>query len=228
MVKTENQNTFGTNSELNLSSGLAYEQPESPFSERPDTSTVETPEPSSEVPHPRRPDFPFRSQINHLKILDTDAVCMVGFHGGPQKRAGLKLALWTWFSASIDMLVLVSISCFFTVLFSFLMKTSPGSVVSLFLKNHNLGNIVTILFLITVWAYLIFMRAFMGASIGEWTCDLRLGEPVQRFEVSYLFKVILRTTVIMATGIIILPLLSVFLARDLAGDIAGIKIYSLQ
>ena len=185
------------------------------------------PEPVVQVPTPRQ-DFPFGSKINQLNILDGDSVNSIGFQGGPQRRAGLKLALWTWFSASIDMLVLVSISCFFTVLFSFLMKTSPGSVVSLFLKNQNLGNIVGILFLITVWAYLIFMRAFMGASIGEWTCDLRLGEPIQRFEVSYLFKVLFRTTLIMATGIIVLPLLSVILARDLAGDIAGIKIYSLQ
>ena len=207
---------------------MTYEPSEISLPEKPASSMMEIPEPSSEAPSKQRRDFPFRSPVNHLNILDTDALGFVGFHGGPQKRAGLKLALWTWFSASIDMLVLVSVSCFFTVLFSFLMKTSPGSVISLFLKNHNLGNTVGFLFLITVWAYLIFMRAFMGASVGEWTCDLRLGEPIQRFEVSYLFKVILRTTIIMATGIIVLPLLSVILARDLAGDIAGIKIYSLQ
>ena len=75
--------------------------------------------------------------FQRLLILDTDVTPWVGFHGGSKKRAGLKLALWTWLSATIDTCILISVSCFFIVLASFLMKTSPSSLLSLFLKEQN-------------------------------------------------------------------------------------------
>ena len=75
--------------------------------------------------------------FRRLEIIESDFVSDLSFHGGSQKRSGLKLALWTWFSATIDTLVLVSLSCFFIVLFSFLMKASPGSMLGLFVKNQS-------------------------------------------------------------------------------------------
>ncbi|MBC7458777.1 MAG: RDD family protein [Bdellovibrionaceae bacterium] len=179
---------------------------------------------------PRRgPIVPFVNDIHSgLEMIDGEQNFSTQFNGGSSKRSGLKLAMWTWLSAFIDGLVLISISCFFAVTFSFLMKTSPGSVISLFLKNQNLMSVIGFLLMITIWAYLIFMRAFMGASIGEWACDLRLGQPLQRFKISYLFKVILRTTIIVVSGIIFIPILSLILSRDLAGDICGLRIYSLE
>lgn len=184
--------------------------------------------PSSEVPYrsPEKSGVPF-DIFRRLEIVESDFVPNPSFHGGSQKRSGLKMALWTWFSATIDTLVLVSLSCFFIVLFSFLMKASPGSMFGLFVKNQSFVA-AGVLFLVSIWSYLVFMRVFMGASIGEWTCDLRLGEPLQRFKFSYLFRVILRTTVVVGSGLILLPILSLLFSRDIAGDISGVKIYSLE
>lgn len=181
-------------------------------------------------PSPRRgPIVPFTHDISSgVDMVDGEAMLSTQFNGGSSKRSGLKLAMWTWLSAFIDGLVLISIACFFTVSFSFLMKTSPGSIFTLFLKNQNLVSVVGFLLMLTIWTYLIFMRAFMGASIGEWACDLRLGQPVQRFKMSYLFKVIFRTTIIVLSGIIFIPILSLILSRDLAGDLCGLRIYSLE
>lgn len=200
--------------------------------DKPNTNSIQ-PEPL-QVPEVRRspvrgPVIPFTNEIaGGLDMIDGESLLATQFDGGSSKRSGLKLAMWTWLSAFIDGLVLISISCFFTVTFSFLMKTSPGSIFSLFIKNQNLINVIGFLLMVTIWSYLIFMRAFMGASIGEWACDLRLGQPVQRFKLSYLFKVTVRTTVIVVSGIIFIPLLSLILSRDLAGDICGLRIYSLQ
>lgn len=164
--------------------------------------------------------------FKRLEMID-DASTDVGFHGGSKKRSGLKLALWTWLAAGIDALILVSTSCFFILVFSFLMKANPNSMFGLFLKDQNNINVLGILFITTLWTYLIFMRVFMGATIGEWTCGLRLGQPLERFHFSYLLRVMLRTTAVLATGIFMLPLISLFFTRDIAGDISGLKIYSL-
>lgn len=151
-----------------------------------------------------------------------------GFHSGSQKRSGLKLALWTWLSASIDTLVLLSISCFFMIAFSLLMQSSAKSVLQSFIVQPQLSQLFLGMFLISFWIYLITMRLLMGASIGEWTCQLRLGQPAQRFKISYSFRVIARTSLVLLTGVILFPILSLIFRRDLVGDITGIKIYSLK
>ena len=71
------------------------------------------------------------------------------------------------------------------------------------------------------------MRIFMGASLGEWTCQLRLGQPAQRMRASYYLRVIVRTTLILITGIITIPILSLILKRDLIGEVTGVRVYSL-
>lgn len=197
-------------------------QPTAPV-KTPHTPPVErTPNPTNKLP--TGPSSLFR----RLEIIESDGDIGPSFRGGSQKRSGFKLAMWTWLSASIDALVLVSISCFFMIAFSFLMKISPTSLVVTFIKSQHVVFNLAALFLLSTWSYLIFMRAFIGASIGEWSCDLRLGEPVQRFKSNYVLKVMFRTTLVMLTGVFILPLLSLLFAKDIAGELSGLRIYSLQ
>lgn len=177
---------------------------------------------------PERPTTVRKDIFRRLEIIEADSDLGTGFQSGSQKRSGLKLALWTWLSASIDGLVLVSLSCFFALAFSFLMKISPSSLAVTFVKSQNPLFNLGMLFLLSTWSYLIFMRAFIGASIGEWSCGLRLGQPVQRFQANYILKVIFRTTIVMLTGVFALPLLSLMLSRDIPGELSGVRIYSLQ
>ncbi len=170
-----------------------------------------------------------RNLFRRLEIIETaEKDSKLSFNGGSKKKSGLKLALWTWLSATLDGLLMISISCLFVMIFSFMMKVSPTSILSLFLKNQSWGTTIGFLFLFVMWSYLIFMRVFIGASVGEWSCGLRLGQPLQRFQISYLLRVTIRTTLILMTGIVVLPLLSLLLSRDLAGELSGLKIYSLQ
>lgn len=164
--------------------------------------------------------------FNRLHILEDDIG--LGFHSGSQKRSGFRLAMWTWMSATIDGLILLAVSCLFVILFSFLVKAAPASIFSALFKHQHLSVTLVSLFTVTAWSYLIFMRLFIGASIGEWACSLRLGKPIQQYEKTYLVKVVFRTTLIIGTGIILLPLISLIFSKDIAGSISGLKIYSLQ
>ncbi len=151
----------------------------------------------------------------------------VNFRSGSQNRSGFKLALWSWMSASIDGLIMLSISCFAMILFSFLMKTPARDVLKFMYVEPNVTKMFLFSFLFSFWVYLVMMRIFMGASLGEWTCQLRLGQPTQRIRPSYYLRVIVRTTLILGTGIITIPLLSLILKRDLMGELTGVSVYSL-
>ena len=130
-------------------------------------------------------------------------------------------------SAFIDGLILISISCFAVILFSFLMRTPARDVLKFISIEPNVAKIFFCSFLFSFWAYLVIMRIFMGASLGEWTCQLRLGQPAQRLRTSYFLRVIARTTLILLTGIVTIPILSLMLKRDLIGELTGVRVYSL-
>ncbi len=184
-----------------------------------------TPRIDQDTPLKREP--PALPRIDLFRRVDftEDAV---GFHGGSSKRTGIRLAMWTWLSAAVDTLMMIALSCFFVISFSLLMKNSAPDVLRYILKDLSLAKIFAGAFLFSFWMYMIFLRGFNGATIGEWTCSLRLGQPWQRMQSGYILKVLVRTTLIMATGIITLPILSLLLKRDIAGDISGVKIYSLE
>ena len=152
----------------------------------------------------------------------------LGFLGGPQKRTGFKLSIWMWLAATIDTLVVLSMSCFFMLCYSLMIKLGLRSALGFTLSHENVGMTFSIFFLFSGWMYFIAMRALTGASIGEKTCSLRLGQPHERVKRSYLARVVIRTTLTLITGIITLPLLSLVFKTDIVGHITGLNIYSLK
>lgn len=127
----------------------------------------------------------------------------------------------------IDSLILVSLSCFFLVSFALIVHSHFGEVFRAFLKMGTLKVFATV-FLTSAWLYLLTTRVFFGFSIGEWACDLRLGQPTERLKASYPLRVFIRSTLIVGTGLVPLPALSLLTGRDLAGKMSGVKLMSLR
>lgn len=153
----------------------------------------------------------------------------IGFRGGPKsKRKGYVLAMWSILSALIDGLVLISLSAAFLLFFGWVVGSSAQSIASLlFTQTQSLQGFM-IVFLLVSWVYLNVARLFFGSTIGESTCDLSLGHPVQKGQVEYMWRLFLRTTLIVATGLVFLPVLSLALGRDLAGQWSGLRLMSLK
>jgi hypothetical protein len=138
--------------------------------------------------------------------------------GARRRRRGLKLALWTWASAMVDHLIILATTCLFLIMATLILKSSLKS----------LGFAAIYLYVGVSVAYFVLFRIFLGATLGEYSCGLRLGEPMQRLQKSYSARIILRSLIIIFSGVITLPLLSVLFKKDMAGSICGISIYSLK
>ncbi|MGZ3769456.1 MAG: RDD family protein [Bdellovibrio sp.] len=164
--------------------------------------------------------------FKNKKLHFTDST---GFQGGPSaRRKGYKLALWSWLASFIDILLLISASSIFVIAFSYIMKTSPNSVFSELLKSQHKTTFFFEVFFVVGWVYTICIRNLMGSTIGEWSCDLRLGQPHERLHSSYIFRVALRSTLIFLTGVVTLPFLSLIFGKDVAGIASGLKLFSLK
>ena len=79
-------------------------------------------------------------------------------------------------------------------------------------------------FLVVGFVYYVAQRMFVGFTLGEWAYEQRLGLPEEMNKATYGLKVFYRQILIMVTGVIMIPLLSWSLGRDLGG-ISGLCTY---
>lgn len=87
---------------------------------------------------------------------------------------------------------------------------------------------VGILLVAVMQIYFIISRAFFGRTLGEWTFDLQLGRDDEYKNENYPLRVIMRSVLVTLTGVIVLPVLSFLIRRDLAGMITGLNLYSYR
>lgn len=170
--------------------------------------------PEQESPHP---------VVSDLLPVPSCQVQAVGFHRGPISRArGYILAAWSLLAAGIDMLLLLAASSLFLVSLSWMTSSSLHKTLS-FLETSLPVAILGILAVFSA-VYLVASRIFLGFTVGEWACGLRLGLPKQRLGASYSFKVIKRTALIYLSGIVILPALSLMFGKDLPGAFVDLRL----
>lgn len=146
------------------------------------------------------------------------------FHRGPVwRRRGRKLIAFSWFAALMDSLLLLGLSLIFCS--SLFLGNRFGLNVSL--SRDLFYELMMVVFIFLSCSYMIMLRSFLGFSLGEWACSLRLGSPSERLASIYGLRVLARVLVIFITGIITLPILSLLMGKDFAGKISGLKLYSL-
>ncbi len=78
-----------------------------------------------------------------------------------------------------------------------------------------------------LWLYMVMLRSFLGFTLGDWACGLRLGAIEQRLGPGYSLRVVFRAGIFIATGIIFLPILSLIVGRDLAGQWSGLQLWQV-
>ncbi len=67
-------------------------------------------------------------------------------------------------------------------------------------------------------------RSFLGATPGEWAYDQKIEANTAKQDGLYTFKIVLRSLVIIATGVVFLPFFSWILKKDLTGNLIGLNL----
>lgn len=128
-------------------------------------------------------------------------------------------------SAILDAVIVVALSMVFLVALFMVTKVDAGQVMANLSEQTMTQASMVVLFLAVMQMYLIISRSFYGRTIGEWTFDLQIGEDREQTQESYPLRVTMRSLLVMATGIIVLPLASAIMGRDLAGQITGVRLF---
>jgi len=185
-----------------------------------------TPVSNPTLPNPGVPEKNRKeTELNNSQLLQRlDFVEGTQFMGGPKRRSRLKMSFLSWASMLVDHCIVMGMTCLFLIAGSLILKTTMQT----FIKAQDFFIAGVGLYIFLAITYFVICRAFVGATAGEYSCELRLGAPNERQKKNYSLKVIFRSVLILFSGVIILPLLSLLFGKDISGKISGISIYSLK
>lgn len=154
------------------------------------------------------------------------------FHRGPHRRRGYQLTGWLLASVITDLLIIFACTCLFlmgaSLIFKVVNHTEMRQFVNSFLNQSALKQTVIFLFSYISIIYFIFLRVFLGSTIGEWSCGIRIGQPSDRLKANYVLKIVARVFLIICTGVFVLPLLSLIFKKDIAGRMTKASLYTLK
>lgn len=85
-----------------------------------------------------------------------------------------------------------------------------------------------LLFIGSTLVYFTVARSLFGSTLGDWAFDVQLGTVAQRRKLMYPFQVFFRAVVIMATGVLLIPLISLGFGKDMAHKFSGLRLYVRQ
>jgi len=185
-----------------------------------------------ETPRPVQSPFPqpeaYKNPNSGKKALsESPAAPSVGTRRGAADSPQRKLlpAPVSFESAFLDLIIVSALAIVFMISLLLVTKVDLSLVLTNLSKDLMTKITFGVLFLAVMQMYAVVARSFFGRTIGEWTFDLQLGGDDEQKNESYPFRVMLRALVTTLTGLVLLPLISAIIGRDLAGQISGVKLY---
>ncbi|MCH2534314.1 MAG: hypothetical protein MK008_07740 [Bdellovibrionales bacterium] len=192
----------------------------------PEVEIPQTPEFPNPFSTPSMPDFKDEPKLNKNKIAEpnlAESSVKRGAHDSKQGR--LKPAAFSLSSVILDTLVVVAIALAFLISLLWVTQVDLIGVMTTAQSDIATQLSLAVLYVAVYQMYVIVSRSFFGRTLGEWTFDHQLGDEKQQKSGMYPLQVVWRSLLITATGIIVLPLLSMIFRKDLASYFTGLQLY---
>lgn len=185
---------------------------------------IETPKPvQSPFPQPAAYKSPAIKKVPTQQQM-ASAGTRRGAADSPQRK-NLQPVTLSFESAVLDLIIVMGLTLVFMTALLVVTKVDLNVVFRNLNSDYMTQISLGVLFLAVMQMYVVISRSFFGRTLGEWTFDLQMGQDEeQRLEV-YPLKVAARSFLVTVTGLVLLPLISAILGRDVAGQITGIKLY---
>lgn len=128
-------------------------------------------------------------------------------------------------STVLDSVIVLAISLIFMMSLVFVTGVDLVAVITSATRELTAQASLGLLYLAVWQMYVVVARSFFGATLGEWTFDLQLGEKEQISNTMYPAKVLMRSLAVMFTGFVLLPIVSLISRRDIASKVSGLQLY---
>lgn len=170
---------------------------------------------------------PFPSMDVYKKMKQPNEAPAIGIRrGGHDSMAPALEAIPVSFSsACLDLIMIFALFLIFLVSLLLVTNVELSSVIH-HIENNSATKISMIVLCLTVMQiYVVLSRSFFGRTLGEWTFDMQMGRNEDHKNESYPLRILGRSLLVTATGIITLPILSLIFNQDLAARWTGVQLY---
>lgn len=179
-----------------------------------------------EIPRPVTPEFPNlnpKPTSQPLKKVVENVGIRRGANDSPVRM--LERAPASAAAAILDGVVIFALSLVFLVALMTITKVDIASLI--FKVGLDVPTKIAFfaLFVSVMMMYVVVIRSFFGRTLGEWTFDFQMGNDQQHESVIYPFQVLWRCIVTTLTGVVVLPILSMILKKDLLAPVSGLQLY---
>ncbi|HEX4925858.1 MAG TPA: RDD family protein [Bdellovibrionales bacterium] len=127
-------------------------------------------------------------------------------------------------SIIFDTIVVIGLTCLFAAAVLLVIDVDLATILQIAQTDFMTMLALVLLAFSVLELYLIIFRSFLGSTLGEWAFDIQLGSRAEQASPYYPLRVIWRSVIVIATGFVTLPLLSLLTGRDLAGRLAGLSL----
>ncbi len=157
----------------------------------------------------------------------------VSHHQAHGKRRGsadshsarLQPAVFSFSAAILDTMMVLAVALMFLITLLLVTGVKLAMVFKGVQTDLMTQASMFLLYISVLQLYVIVSRSFFGKTLGEWTFEYQMGDDKQIQSAMYPILVLWRSLVVMATGVVTLPLLSVVFRRDLASFLTGLQFY---
>lgn len=140
----------------------------------------------------------------------------------PQQAVEEKIAVH-FGSIVLDALVALGVGCILLAISLGITNANLMALLESSKTDVQTMALLAILFVAGGTLYVVGARSFLGATLGEWSYEVRVGEVGRRDRWYYPLLVFWRSALVIGSGIVVLPILSAVFGRDLLGDLTGLK-----
>jgi hypothetical protein len=142
----------------------------------------------------------------------------------PKAKEAFKALSWTFESSLLDAMLITAASILCMIILLVITKTDLIGNLTHPDENGLIYLSTLGMFAVVSFIYLSVNRIFLGYTPGEWAFDERIGTPGDLNSKSYSLKIIARSALVVLTGFILLPIISLIFRNDIAGQITGARI----
>lgn len=131
-------------------------------------------------------------------------------------------------SAILDTLVSIGIAC---LLLAIALSITGANLLALLENSGTDEAMMTSLVAFFVGSGLLYVlaaRTWVGATLGEWSYEVRVGTESSRARWFYPVLVLWRGLLVAATGFVVLPLISMIFGKDLLKYLTGLQLVSMN
>ena len=146
-------------------------------------------------------------------------------YAAPAGKEELKKATFSFSAFFIDAMLVIAASLLCMIIL--LMITRVDLVANLMNPDaQGMIYLATVsLFAGVSFIYLTANRIILGFTPGEWAFDQRVGQTTDMNTASYSLRVVFRSALVIFSGFIALPILSILFNKDIAGQLSGAQLY---